>query len=88
MFTKDGAYCITDKEFKNVDHIKEELKTLFASNPTAMFDGDLYTHGLTDDFAKIISLVRNTKPAKEHRAEASQLVEYHIYDVVSMSIGN
>ena len=88
VFTKDGAYSRTGKEFKNVDHIKEELKTFFASNPTAILDGELYNHGLKDDFEKIISLVRKTKPTKEHRAEAAQLVEYHIYDVVSMTIAN
>ena len=81
VFTKDGAFSRTGKEFKNVDHIKEELKTFFASNPTAILDGELYNHGLKDDFEKIISLVRKTKPTDEHRADAANLVQYHVYDL-------
>jgi len=88
VFTKDGAYSRTGKEFKNVDHIKEALKNFFNSNPTFVLDGELYNHGLKDDFEKIISLVRKTKPTKEHKEQAAQLIEYHIYDVINMTIAN
>ena len=88
VFTKDGAYSRTGKEFKNVDHIKEALKNFFNSNPTFILDGELYNHGLKDDFEKIISLVRKTKPTKEHKEQAAQLIEYHIYDVINMTIAN
>jgi len=88
VFTKNGAYSRTGKEFKNVDHIKEALKNFFNSNPTFILDGELYNHGLKDDFEKIISLVRKTKPTKEHKEQAAQLIEYHIYDVVNMTIAN
>ena len=40
---------------------------------------------LKDDFEKIISLVRKTKPTFEHRQEAEKLVQYHIYDIVPFS---
>ena len=88
VFTKDGAYSRTGKEFKNVDHIKKALKNFFNSNPTFILDGELYNHGLKDDFEKIISLVRKTKPTKEHKEQAAQLIEYHIYDVINMTIAN
>ena len=88
VFTKDGAYSRTGKEFKNVDHIKEALKNFFNANPTFILDGELYNHGLKDDFEKIISLVRKTKPTKEHKEQAAQLIEYHIYDVINMTIAN
>jgi len=88
VFTKDGAYSRTGKEFKNVDHIKKALKNFFNSNPTFILDGELYNHGLKDDFEKIISLVRKTKPTEEHRNQAAQLIEYHIYDVINMTIAN
>ena len=70
----------------NVEHIEQELKPFFAKNPTAVLDGELYNHGLKDDFEKIISLVKKRKPTKDDRAEAAELVEYHIYDVASMTI--
>jgi ATP-dependent DNA ligase len=83
VFTKDGAYSRTGKEFKNVDHIKKDLEVVFNRYPNLILDGELYNHGLKDDFEKIISLVRKTKPTQEHRDEAAQLVQYHIYDVAS-----
>ena len=83
VFTKDGAYSRTGKEFKNVDHIKKDLKAVFNRYPNIILDGELYNHGLKDDFEKIISLVRKTKPTQEHRDEAEQLVQYHMYDIAS-----
>ena len=83
IFTKDGAYSRTGKEFMNVDHIKNELKPVFKKYPNLVLDGELYNHELKDDFEKIISLVRKTKPTQEHRDEAEKLVQYHIYDTVS-----
>jgi len=83
VFTKDGAYSRTGKEFKNVDHIKKDLEVVFNRYPNLILDGELYNHGLKDDFEKIISLVRKTKPTQDHRDEAAQLVQYHIYDVAS-----
>jgi DNA ligase 1 len=52
-----------------------------------VLDGELYNHGLKDDFEKIISLVKKKKPTDNDRAEAAELVQYHIYDVASMTIG-
>ena len=84
VFTKDGAFSRTGKEFKNVDHIIETLKPLFKQYPYIKLDGELYNHKLKDDFEKIISLVRKTKPTFEHRKEAEKLVQYHVYDIVPL----
>jgi len=83
VFTKGGAYSRTGKEFKNVDHIKKDLEVVFNRYPNLILDGELYNHGLKDDFEKIISLVRKTKPTQDHKDEAAQLVQYHMYDVAS-----
>ena len=72
----------------NVDHIEQALKPFFAKNPTAVLDGELYNHGLKDDFEKIISLVKKKKPTDDDKAEAKELVQYHVYDVASMTIAN
>ena len=85
VFTKDGAYSRTGKEFKNVDHIKQALKNFFNVNPTFILDGELYNHGLKDDFEKIISLVRKTKPTEEHKQEAAELIQYHVYDIANLA---
>ena len=78
-----GAFSRTHKEFKNVDHIKRSLKAFFNEHPYAILDGELYNHDLRDDFEKIISLVRKTKPTNEHRKEARKLIQFHCYDIVS-----
>ena len=87
LFTAKGAFSRANNQFMNVDHIKQALKPFFAKNPTAILDGELYNHGLKDDFEKIISLVKKKKPTDEDRLEAAEMVEYHVYDVASMKIG-
>ena len=88
LFTAKGAFSRTGKQFMNVYHIEQQLKTFFAANPGMVLDGELYNHGLKDDFEKIISLVRKTKPTNEHRQEAGELVQYHVYDVANMTFAN
>ena len=51
-----------------------------------MLDGELYNHGLKDDFEKIISCVRKTKPTDADRAESRKLVQFHCYDIVDETI--
>ena len=83
IFTKDGAYSRTGKEFKNVAHLEEDLEDFFKKYPDTVLDGELYNHDLKHDFEKIISLVRKQKPTDEDRFEAGNLVQYHVYDVIT-----
>ena len=87
LFTAKGAFSRANNQFMNVEHIEQALKPFFAKNPTAVLDGELYNHGLKDDFEKIISLVKKKKPTGQDKAEAKELVQYHMYDVASMTIG-
>jgi DNA ligase 1 len=76
------AYSRTGKEWKNIDHILAELRPFFFKYPKVILDGELYNHVLKNDFEKIISLVRKTKPTEEDRLESSQMVQFHCYDIV------
>jgi ATP-dependent DNA ligase len=76
------AYSRTGKEWKNIDHILKSLEPFFQANPDVILDGELYNHALKDDFEKIISCVRKTKPTDMDRAESRKLVQFHCYDVV------
>ena len=87
LFSASSAVSRAGNEFKNVEHIKQALKPFFAKNPTTVLDGELYNHGLKDDFEKIISLVKKRKPTDADRAEAAELVQFHVYDVPTMKIG-
>ena len=76
------AYSRTGKEWKNIDHILFNLKPWFALNPNVILDGELYNHDLKDDFEKIISLVRKTKPTDIDMLESADLVQFHCYDII------
>ena len=76
------AYSRTGKLWKNVDHILEELYPFFDKHPDVVLDGELYNHNLKDDFEKIISLVRKTKPTYNDRVEAKMKVQFHCYDII------
>ena len=82
IFTKDGAYSRTGKEFHNLQHIKIDLEKFFEDQPNAVLDGELYNHDLRDDFEQIISLVRKQKPTDEDRLNAHKLIQYHVYDTI------
>ena len=82
LFTKDGAFSRTGKQFMNVQHIEEDLEHLFKALPWIVLDGELYNHNLRDDFEKIISLVRKQKPTYEDRSEARTWTQYHVYDYI------
>ncbi len=83
LFTKDGAFSRAGNQFMNVEHIEYDLKPVFNRYPNLILDGELYNHGLKDDFNKIISLVKKKKPTKDDKIEAAQQVQYHMYDVAS-----
>jgi DNA ligase-1 len=84
LFSAKGAFSRTGNQFMNVMHIEKALEPLFAKYPNIVVDGELYNHGLKDDFEKIISLVRKQKPTVKDIVEASQMTQYHVYDIASM----
>ena len=86
IFTKDGAYSRTGKEFKNLAHIKYDLTDFFRKHPNIVLDGELYNHALKNDFEKIISLVRKQKPTDQDAREAEDLVQYHVYDTIAEGV--
>lgn len=80
------AYSRTGKEWKNIDHILEQLRPFFKRFPDIILDGELYNHDLRDDFNKIISLVRKTKPTAEDRLDALNLTQFHCYDIIDETL--
>ena len=76
------AFSRTGKPWLNIAHITNSLHYFFTQHPDIILDGELYNHDLRDDFNKIISLVRKTKPTPSDRDEASKLVQFHCYDYI------
>ena len=79
------AYSRTGKPWLNIKHILQDLKPFFDQHPDVILDGELYNHDLREDFNKIISLVRKTKPTDLDRSEAAELVQFHCYDYANGS---
>ena len=81
------AYSRTGKEWKNIEHILENLMPFFCkrdfANANVILDGELYNHDFRDDFESIISMVRKTKPTDEDRLKSRLNVQFHCYDIVN-----
>ena len=80
------AYSRTGKEWKNIDHILEQLIPFFTKYPDVILDGELYNHDFKDNFEKIISMVRKTKPTDEARLESAENVQFHCYDIIDETL--
>jgi len=76
------AYSRTGKPWLNIEHILFNLKPWFILNPNVILDGELYNHDLRDNFEKIISLVRKSKPTDQDRSDAEELTQFHCYDII------
>lgn len=80
IINRDGVWSRAGKKIVAVPHIEQQLAPLFVRFPDIVLDGELYNHDLRDDFNKIISLVRKTKPTEADLAESADTVEFHTYD--------
>ena len=76
------AWSRTGKEWKNIEHIKLNLYRFFDKYPNVILDGELYNHDFKDNFEKIISMVRKTKPTDEARLISAENVQFHCYDII------
>ena len=83
ILTKDGMFSRNGKPIISAPHIFDSVKPLFETNPDFIFDGELYADKFANDFNKIVSLVKKTKPTADDLKESKELIEYHIYDLPS-----
>lgn len=82
LISKDGMQSRQGKPIISAPHIMEVLADFFKEFPDVVLDGELYNHELKDNFEKIVSLVRKTKPTDADLEESKRLVQYHVYDVI------
>lgn len=81
--TKDGMFTRNHKPIVACPHIFNTIKTLklFENFPNLKLDGELYNPVLKEDFNKICSLVKRTKPTKEDLEESKKIVQFWLYDI-------
>ncbi len=81
IIKSDGMWSRGGKPIISCPHIFAEFAPIFAKDPDAVFDGELYNHDLADDFNEIVSLVKRTKPKPEDIVRSRELpVQFHCYD--------
>jgi DNA ligase-1 len=83
IIREDGMWTRNGKPIDSAPHIFESLAPIFADQPDLIFDGELYADKFANDFNKICSLVKKTKPTKMDLEESANAIEYHIYDLPS-----
>jgi DNA ligase 1 len=72
LLSRDGIDI--QKTHGSMQHIIDDLSTI---KEDVVLDGELYTHSVEDNFQDIM------KAIKKYRPGVSELVKYHVYDIVS-----
>ena len=80
IITKDGCFSRNGKIFVSFPHISTELTKVFQKYPELILDGEIYAHKFSDNFNKIISLAKKTKPKPEDLIESEKHLQYWIFD--------
>lgn len=79
--THINKYSRNHKQFKSVQFAKTAIiDAIFAKYPDIILDGELYDHELKDNFNKIVSLVRKSKPTEADLLEVQKLIRYNCFD--------
>jgi DNA ligase-1 len=92
----DGLRCIIYKKegiikcqsrtgtyFETMNHIIEELKTLFSKDEKLVLDGELYTNDFS--FEELSGLIKKKKITDTDK-EKLKNVKYHVYDIINNKI--
>lgn len=81
LINSRAGYSREGNPFYTIPHILDALEDTFRRWPQLVFDGELYSHRLHDNFNKIVSLVKKQTPTTEDILEARKEVEYWLFDV-------
>lgn len=57
---------------------------MFADDPDFVVDGELYNHGLHNNFEELASLIKKGNRTQEEEYRVRTWVQYHIYDMPSV----
>ena len=86
IVTKDGMFSRNGKPIISAPHIRESLSEVFDVYPDMILDGELYADKFANDFNKIVSLVKKSKPTDADLKESKKNIQYWIYDLPDNNI--
>ncbi len=79
---ENGKFSRGGKPVISVPHFDKELAILEEEiNLPCVIDGEIYNHLLKEDFNKIISYAKKTKPSESDLQISEEFLGYHIYDM-------
>lgn len=78
---RHGMWSRTGKPILSCPHIFAILAPAFINMPDLEIDGELYNHELRDNFPKLMSILRKSKPTDADIAEAASVAQFHVYDL-------
>jgi DNA ligase-1 len=81
IVTSEGMFSRNGKAIISAPHIRESLSEVFETYPNLILDGELYADKFANDFNKIVSLVKKTKPTDADLKESKKNIQYWIYDL-------
>lgn len=82
IITEKGMFSRNGEPIISAPHIFNSIKGILDSHPeTVILDGEIYCHRLHDNFNKIISLAKKTKPTSDDLKESADWLEFYLYDV-------
>lgn len=84
VVSRHGAFTRNGKEWVTIPHIIDQLKPFFEKYPDYILDGELYNHEYKEDFNKICSLAKKTKPTSKDLEESANKLQYWIYDIIGL----
>jgi DNA ligase-1 len=82
----EGIWSRNHKSFVSTPHIFESLKEIFEKNSDLILDGELFNPNLKDNFNRICSLIKKTKPTEEDLEESKNNIQFWCYDIVNTSL--
>jgi len=80
VINRDGCSSRKGKQFVSFPHIPKQLQAIFKDNRHLVLDGEVYTHTFANNFNKIISLAKKTKPTEKDLAESEKYLQYWVFD--------
>ena len=86
IVTSEGMFSRNGKPIISAPHILESLSEVFETHPNLILDGELYADKFANDFNKIVSLVKKTKPTDADLKESKKNIQYWIYDIPNNDI--
>ena len=87
--TKDKIVAArSGKPIVTVPNIWEYTRKLFKTMPTLVLDGELYSEEFKNDFEKLISIARKSKPTKKDLELSRDKLRFYIYDIYDSSMPN